>query len=285
MAKSDIIRRAKPLLYGPGLGEKPRLVRTASAASISTTGEITTFDLFAGEGSKVRAGDVLASMNVTDETDAFVAYVLGISTDTVTVTFIDGSPVPTGTDLNDQILEVNPLVTEHALALNIDVIIDNWLFPEVVDIVATNSVTPDLTDGQVELSGTARDILSAYQIVNGTSYPVRWKIRRNMNTNVSSTGVLGFFEPYDGSLIYYTTLEEVTVATTDTGLQHMIATGATALSLDGTVVETSLESSKKDSQDRPADSVASNMWRSFLSQKQAISEDQSRDTVQLVIER
>lgn len=285
MAKTDIIKRAKPLIYGSGLGEKPSLVRTAASASISTTGSITTFNLFAGDGGKIRAGDVLSTLGATDETDAFVAYILSVSTDTVTVTFIDGSPVPTGTDLDSKVLEVDPLVSELALANAIDVITDNWLYPHVFELDATNTVTPDLTDGQVEVVATTREILHAYQVVANTVYPVRFGLQRNVNTALSSTGVLAHFEAYDGSTVYYTAVEEVTDETTNTGLQHMIATGAAALCLDGTIVETTLESAKSDSQNRQAESAASALWRSFLTQRQAYAEDLSRDSVRLVIER
>ena len=285
MAEADIVSIANSLIYGAGLGEKPTLVKTASAANISTTGSLTDFDLDTGEGGKVRAGDILSIVGATDSSDAFVAYVLGVSTDTVTVTFIDGSAVPTGTDLNSKVLAVSPMITELAVFQAINVITANFLYPFVFDIDASVTVTPDLTTGQVEIPATVREILSAHQVISNHVIPVGFGLQRNLNSAVSSTGVLVELNAYDGSTAYLTTIKEITAATADVAEQYLIASGAAALALDGTVAEGQLETAKKDAQDRQTEGAAQSMWRSFLTQRQQMSEYLSRDTLRLVIER
>lgn len=283
MAKTDIIKLAKPLLYGSGLGEKPSLVRAAASASISTTGAVTTFNLLAGDGAKVRAGDILSVLGATDESDAFVCYVIGVATDTVTVTFIDGSAVPTGTDLDSAVLELNPFVHELALARAIGVVFDFWFYPHIFTFNNALSYTPNLTDGQVEVAASVREILSAHQVVNGTVYPIQFNLMRNMHTTLSSTGSLATFWAMDGSTIYVTGIEEYDDTTADLTIQYLAATGAAALAMDGTAVEISLESAKKDSQNR--NPTADALWRSFLSQRQALAEERSRDSLRLEIVR
>ena len=285
MAISDIIQDARSQIYGQGLGEKPSLIRVASAANISTSGDVTTLDLDTGAGTKVREGDVLSMLNATDATDAFVFYVLGVSGDTVTVTFLFGSPIPTGTDLDDQVLELDPLVSELIIARNIEVITSNFLYPHVFDINVGNTVTPDLTTGQVAAPAGTREVLSAHQIVSSHVVPIGFFLKRNLPSALSASGALLELDAMDGSTVYLSTIEEVTSSTSDASIQHMIATGAAALSLDGTVAETQLETANKTARDRQMEGPAQFLWRSFLQQRQALSEDLSRDTLRLVIER
>lgn len=283
MSRADIIGITRDLIYGHGLGEKPSVRRAASAATVTPSGGTVSFDLLAGEGAKVRAGDVLALRGTTAVSNAAVLEVLSVATDTVTAVVSDGSITPA--NLNDAILDQNPLVTELTMHRALTNIVANWLYPTVFEIDATVTATPNLSTLQVELPATTREILSAHQVVSGIVYPVGARLVRHLATALSSTGVLAEIDCVDGSTIYFTTITEITDAATDEGIQYMIASGAAALSLDGTVAETQLESAKSDAQNRDTGTAAQQLWRAFLSQRASLAEDLSRDTLRLEIYR
>ena len=108
MALVDIVHRTRSILYGSGLGEKPAIRRAATDALDSTSGQIASFTLLAGEGAKVKAGDVLSVYDPDTEADAHVVYVLSIATDAITsIASYLGSPTITAGDLDSALFEQN----------------------------------------------------------------------------------------------------------------------------------------------------------------------------------
>lgn len=285
MARSDIVQIAKSLVYGPGLGEKPSIRRAAAAATLTTSNGVSSFPLLAAEGQYVRAGDVLAARGTATASVAYEMQVIGVSTDTVTVVPTGGSPALPA-NLNSAVLEQNPYISELAIHRALSAIVANWLYPAIFEIDVAQTVTPNLATYQVEVPATTREILGAYQVVSNIVVDIGFRLLRNVHTTISSTGVLmQLYDLADASTIYLSLIKEYTDAATDETIQYLIGTGAAALAMDGTVAETQLESSKRDNRDRRADDAASALFRSFLTQRQAMAEDLSRDTLRLVISR
>jgi len=278
----------RDILYGSGLGEKPSIVTTAASPSVSVSGKSITFTLSVDDGAKLRAGDVLSVHAPSSSSSAFAFYIVSITADTVTcINGYDGSPAATSSDLVSVFLEVMPLVTDFKIFAMIDSIIDKFLWPEVFDM-DTASVTPDLTSGQVNLNARDEEILHAWQKVGSTLYPVSFHMEKKMDTSLFASGVMGSFDFIDASTLYYAAKRRINTSesSSSAALESMVASGAAALSLGATRVETTLDSSKKDSLDRGERDVSGTLWRDFLTQKQVFSEDLSRDTVMhFVVER
>lgn len=285
MARSDILQIAKTMVYGPGLGEKPSIRRAAASATVTTSDGVSSFDLLAGQGASVRAGDVLAARDAATASAAYEMQVLSVSTDNISVVSTGGSPALPA-NFNNAIFEQNPYISELALHRSMSVILANWLYPSVFEIDVSQTATPDLATYQVELPATTREVLGAYQVVSNIVCDIGFGLIRNVHATISSTGVLlQLYDLADSSTIYLSLIKEYTDATTDETIQYLVATGAAALAMDGTVAETQLESSKRDNRERRADDAASALFRSFLTQRQALAEDLSRDTLRLVISR
>lgn len=281
--KTEIRDIARDILYGTGLGEKPSLRVGSGTATV--TGSTAVFDV--DDGDLVRPGDILTNYGATSTADAYSFYILSISTDTVTcVNGYEGAAIANGASVAGMIFEVMPLVSQWKIYESIDVIIDRFLWPEVFDITQ-DTATPDLTTGQVDLDSADEEILNAWQVIGSETVPVSFYLQKNMSTTLFASGNMGAFDFIDASTLYYSAKRRVTASSTgDTALLNMIGTGAAAVCLGGTVVETTLDSSKKDSQERGGRDVGLTLWRDFMSQKQLYSEDLSRDTVQnFVIER
>jgi len=278
MADTDIVQRAKAIIYGHGIGEHPVIVRAAADASEAVSGSVVTFNMLAGQGAKVAAGDTLSIYGAATATVAHAVYVLGVATDAVTaVNGYWGSPAVADTKLDGALLELNPLRAEHFLFQAVETVFATLLYPEVSKYFA-RSVTPDLTDYQVEVPATVKQILSAWQIIGDERVTIPFALDDNLESTLSSTGTMGTFYAIDGSDVYYTTVEKY--ATSDTlseALTQCIATGAAAIALGASVSETNLESSKKDSQSRRERNPAQDLWREFVTLRSAISEDISRE--------
>lgn len=286
MARSDIRDATKELIYGTGLGEKPAIRRVAATSNLAGTNPWT-LDLLAGEGASVQAGDVLSTLGSSDTSDALRLYVLSVSSDTVTVTKFQGGPDPSASTLDGALLEQNPLVTELTIQRSIDTIIASYLYPQVFQVLTTRTATPNLSTGQTELPSTVREIVSAKQKISGAAVDIGFKLVRNVPSTLSSTGVLVELWPADSSTVYFTTVEEVDASTSDVAIQHCIALGAAALALGGGQTPAAVETSKKDTGERvdPLQRAVDNLWRNFITTRNAIAEALSRDTLRLVVDR
>jgi hypothetical protein len=237
-----------------------------------------TFTLASGKGSDVEAGDMLSVYGAATAADAHSLYVMSVSTDTVVaVNGYWGSPVVTDTDLDAALLELNPLRAEHFLFQAVESVFATFLWPDVLKY-NQRSVTPDLSDYQVEVPAAVEKILSAWQIVGGTRYRIPFSLDTDLESNLSSTGSLAEFMAIDGSSVYYTTEERyVTGDTLSEALTQCIATGAAAIALGASKSETKLALSGKNSRERGESSVADDMWREFVTLRSALADDIARD--------
>jgi hypothetical protein len=284
MSLSQIVSRTRSLIYGSGLGEQPAIVRAAANANEAVSGQILTFDLLANEGAKVKAGRTLAVYDPDTEADAHVVNVLSISTDTVTaINSYLGSPAVVGADSGDldaALLEQNPLVTNYEIFEAIDTVIANYLWPWVFDVVTATIASPDMVDGQEAVPAEVEEIVSAWQIVGPTAHRISvstqpWEV----HTSVATNGKLACFDWINGSTGYYTYRAKITEADeTDTELTQLIALGAAAICLGGTLVETTLESTKKDNAEAVSQrsAVADRLTRDFFTLRQNMSEELGR---------
>lgn len=283
MARIDYVGAVKAVLYGQGMGEQPSIVQAAADAAETITSPKIVFNLLAGEGSKIRAGDVLSFLSASDSTKAYALYVLSLSTDAVTAMMqYRGSPIVVADALDGGLFEVDPLVVEHEIHSAIDTVFARMLYPQCFKF-AQSSITPDLSTGEVELNALDMEVLSAKQVIGGQTYIVPSGLERNLHTTVSSTGVLGTFDFADSSTTYVTTKRKLALgdedASTPIDIVKMVATGAAALLLGATITESELERSKQDDQNRRLPTAAQIAWRDFLTLKKAFAEEISRDGV------
>lgn len=278
MADKDIVARVKSLLYGTALGEQPTIIQAAADAAESSPAAVVTFTLASSEGAKVAPGDMLSVYGAATAAVAHSVYVLSVSTDTVTaVNGYWGSPVVADTLLDSALLELNPLRAEHFLFQAVESVFSTFLWPDVLKY-GQKSVTPDLTDYQVDVPATVEAILSAWQVVGDTRYTIPFGLVTDLETNLTATGSLAEFFAIDGSDVYYTTEERI--ISTDTlseALTQCIATGAAAIALGASVAETSMAFASKDSQSRGERSVADRLWREFVTLRSALADDIARD--------
>jgi hypothetical protein len=276
MSRAEIIGQARELVYGSGTGERPSIRRAAAAASVTVSGSIATFTLLAGEGAKVKAGDILSFLSDGDATKAYVFYVLSVSTDTVTaLNGYRGSPAITNAsaDLNSGAFEQNPLVTNSELQSGVDTVFGMLLWPQVFKF-GSQQITPDLSSMQAELEATCMEILSAQQLNAGIAYDIpHGRVIRNLDTDVSSTGVMANFAFINGSTCYLTTKEKFVVGDEDSysGLHRLVATGVAALALGASISETALEPGNKESDGASRQTPGNILWRDFLNLRSAWS--------------
>jgi hypothetical protein len=278
MAASDIVQRVKSHMYGFGVGEGPRIVRAAADASETISAPTISFDLVTNDGAKVSAGDVLSVVGSASAAAAFVMYVLSVSTDTVTcLSSFHGSTAPTTDELDGAVLEVNPLVSEFMVWDKVETIFNAHLWPHIWKY-NTRSVTPDLATGQVELNAAVQEIEDAQQEYGGIWEHIPFGIQKHVSTDISSTGVLGEFGAIDGSNIRLVTREKyVSTDTLSQALEELVATGATALLYGATMIQTDLESSTRDNQERANRDKSQALWRDFYVQREALSFDLASD--------
>jgi len=281
---AEIRDLTREILYGTGLGEKPTLRISSGTAAV--TGKLVDFTI--DDGSKLRPGDVLSQYGSTSTADAYSFYVTSISTNDLTcINGYEGASIANGASMAGMVLEVMPLVGEWKMFECIDIAVGRFLWPEVFDM-ETDTVTPDLSTGQVAVDARDEEILSAWQKIGSQTYPVSFHLEKKMSTALFASGNMGSFDFIDASTLYYAAKRRISTAnsTSSAALNNLIAVCAAAISLGGTQVETSLDSSKKDSQERGKRDVASSLWRDFMVQKQVFSEDLSRDTViSIIVER
>lgn len=278
MADIDIIQRARATLYGQGVGEKPSIVLAAANANETVTAPKIVFDLDAGSGSSVGAGDILSVIDAATEAAAYVLYVLSVSTDEVTALMgYFGSPSPTTASVLDgAVFEINPLKTEFLIWNKMQAVFSTMLYPQVYKY-ATQSITPDLSDYQVELPATVEEIEDAKQEIGGEWLPIAWNIQKHVHTDISSTGVLGELYAFDGSKVKLVTRERYTSSDTlSAALEECVATGTAALVLGAARSSTDLEAASKDSQFRGQRNPADELWRDFVSLRASLNEDLSK---------
>jgi len=287
MAILTIVSRAKTLLYGHGLGEKPTIVQAPAAANETSIGTTVVFDLATAELAKVEAGDVLSVLAAATAADAHMMYVL--SKDSTSVTALAsymGSPAVTADgDLDAAFFELDPLVSEHFIYQGIETVFTSLLYPDIHKY-GTYTVTPDLSDYQVELNAAVEEIVDAKQTIGGQWHSIPFGVQKDVHTTVSSTGVLGELFAIDGSTVYITTRERYLEADTlSEALTQCVATGAAALAMGASRSSTDLESTKKDSQERGKRNPANDLWRDFITLRTAVSEDLAKDVEYFEIRR
>jgi hypothetical protein len=275
MALTDIVQRTRAILYGTELGSKPAFRIAATNAAESVSGPLVTFTLDTGEGAKCKPGQILSVYDPDTEANAHAVYITSISSTTSDiVTGVNeylGSPAIAGADsgdLDDALLEQNPMVTMYEIYEAVDTVFAHLLYPWVYDITTATITTPDLVDGQEAVAAEAKEILHAWQIIGGTNYPIEFQsIPYDVSTSMASTGRMATFEPIDGSTIYYTYKEPLAEAD-DTGdeLTHIVAMGAAALLVGGHLVDTTLARTKQDNPEALTgrQQVGGMLWRDFL---------------------
>ena len=281
MATSDIVARTRAILYGNGLGEKPSVVLGAANANESTSGSLVTFTLASSEGSKCAVGDVLGVYGGGTAAAAFLVYITSISTDTITgINSYLGSPAITGSDSGDldaAVLEINPVRSEFFLYQAVETVFTGLLWPDIYEF-KQYTITPDLTDYQVELNAAVEEITSAKQTIAGTFVDIPYSMDKNLSTSVSSTTVLGELYAIDGSSVYITTKNRITESSTLTERDtQCIATGAAAIAAGASLSGAAMEPSNKDNTERAQLNPASALWRDFVTLRTQWADDLGRE--------
>ena len=275
MTTLAVVSRVKAILYGHGLGEKPTIVQAPAAANETSIGTTVVFDLATAQLAKVDAGDVLSVMAAATAADAHMMYVM--SKDSTSVTALAsymGSPAVTADgDLDAVFFELNALKSEWFIYQAVESVFNTLLYPQIYKY-GTYTITPDLSDYQVELNAAVMEIQDAMQVIGGETMGIGFSVKRNVSTTVSSTTVLGELVAIDGSSVYITTKERYLEADTiSEALTECIATGAAALAIGASRSSTDLESVKKDSQVRGQRNPANDLWRDFITLRTALSDD------------
>ncbi len=291
MALSDIVTRTRSILYGTGLGEKPAIRIAATDAAEAVAGQLITFVLLAGEGAECAPGQVLSVYDPATEADAHAVYITSISTDTITgINGYLGSPVVVGSnsgDLDSALLEHEPLATQFEIFEAIDTVFSAYLYPSVYNITDATISSPDLVDGQHEVPATVKRITAAYQVIGPTIHKIgHTRNPEDVHTTLSSTGLLAQFDWIDGGTGYYTyhaKLVEADEATQE--LTQLIATGAAAITLGGHLVETTIQGTKAHNAQAVGQrqQVGGLLWRDFLTIRQGLSEELTRQGTSNII--
>lgn len=285
MALTEIHDTVRTLLYGTGLGEKPAIRLGASNAGEDTSSDpLVSFALASGQGSKVKAGDVLSVYSPSSASLAFAIYVTSVATDTVTGVngaLIGAPEVATDGQLDSVLFEQDALVSSHEIHRAISVIVERHLWPDLYQIETKTIASPDLVDYQEAVAADVQEVLSAWQIIGGTAYSIPFQRHPlDVDTTIKSTGKLGSFDWIDGSTGYYTAKTKIVVADDDgsPNLTRLIATGAAAMLLGGVAVEATIENTKKDNADAVSQrsQVGNLLWRDFLTLKQEYARELGR---------
>ena len=281
MATTDIVQRAKTILYGHGIGEKPViLLAAADAAETSPTALVTFTMADSNEAAKTSAGDTLSVFNAATASVAHAVYVTSVSGADVTgINGYLGSPVVADTLLDGALLEILPGggVSEYIIYQAVESVFTSLLYPDIWER-ATYSITPQLDDFQVELNAAVEDIEDAWQVIGTTRHEVAWSMARDVHTSVSSTTVIAELFAFDSSSVFITTKNRITESSTLTeALTQLVATGAAALAAGGTVHEATLESTGKDNQVRVQRSASRAIWQDFGTLRTALAEDLGKD--------
>jgi hypothetical protein len=280
MALVDLVQTTKSILYGTGLGEKPTIVRVGEGAVVE--GDTVNFT-----AEKVRAGHVVASYGATEADDAYVLYVVDQAIDgllTAINGYLGSTPIEENTDLENNFIEVQPLVTEHEIIRAIDTIYSKMMWPEVYKMRTSIIAAPNLIDGQESVPADAEYIVSAWQELGPTIYSIPvTRQPRQVHTDLSATGRFAHFDWITATQGYVTYRTRYLLGDEDQhDIGYMVALGAAAVTLGGHVAEASLERAKKDNADgvdrRTA--IGDRLWRDFLTLRQAHMEDVGKNLPQ-----
>lgn len=273
MSAVDIVQKVKARLYGTGVGEKPTIVLGAADASESIAARTIAFDV--ADGTQVQAGDVLSIVDAADADSAFLLYVTGVATNTVTALMgYLGAPSPdTADDLDGAVFELNALKSEWMMWQNVEAVINTLLYPQVYKY-STTTITPDLSALQSEIAAVVMEVQDVQQYIGNRYESIPFSLARDLHTTVSSTGSLLEYGAYDGSTLYVTTKERyLATDTLPAAVEDCIATGAAALTLGASRSSTDLEAASKDSQFRGQRNPADQLWRDFITLRSSINED------------
>lgn len=282
MALADIVQKVKGQIYGNFTGEHPAIALLGPDVGPIVSSYNVVFSALTDEGDKIAVGDVLSVLGSASADDANVLRVTGVAGDVVTaINGWFGSPSITddGDELDGDILEINPVITEHVIWQKVNTVLDTFLYPYVYQL-KTYSVTPDLTDYEVELNANVETIKHAWQVWGGENIPIEWELYKDVHSSVSSTGVMARLYALDGSNVYVTTREKWTSSDTlDAEVEDLIAVGAAALCLGATVSATHMEPGSKVSRERAeaANRPGDSMWRDFVAMREALAETLAQD--------
>ena len=271
---TDIRDIARQYLYGTGLAEKPTIIQGSGVTAV--TGNIVIFDV--ADGTKVQPEDTLSVYGTTAAL-AYSMYVLSVSTNSVSaVNGYEGPAIPDSTDTSGLLFEVSPIVNDALMFDKIDVIVGRFLWPQIFSI-ENDTVTPNLSSGQVDLNAADEEIQIAMQKIGPAYIPIAATLLKWAPTGDFPSGKMGSFDFLDGSTVYYAAKRRITLtdSTQTDELVALIATGAAALALGSALVEAKLAASQSD---RARLTLGSeDLWQDFVTQKQQYNEDLSRDTV------
>jgi hypothetical protein len=169
--------------------------------------------------------------------------------------------------------------------------VERYLWPDLYQIETKTIANPDLVDGQEAVSADVVEILHAWQNVGDTAYSVPYmRHPLDMDTTLFSTGKMAEFDWFDGSTGYFTAKTKITVADDDgtPELTYLISMGAAALLLGGSLVDTTIQGTKKDNAEAVGrrSQVGGLLWRDFLTMKQEYARELGRaNETRIVIDR
>lgn len=293
MAHDPYIERAKQILRGYGVGENPVLVRTAAAATVTVAASspIATFILFAGEGAKVAAGDVLGSYAEGTEADQRQFKVLSVATDTVTAVHgYGGAPESVNSEviMDDVVLELHGdgSPTEFEILRAVDIVFGTLLWPHIYDYdVAT--LTPNISTQRAEVPALVEKIDDMWQVIGTELIAIPYGLKKNQETTtISTTGSFVFTDAVNGSTVYYNYRSRFTRSdsATTTHLVELAAMGAAAILSGWSRPETTLASARQDSQFRgQSPDVGATLWRDFLALRDQWADDLARTGARRII--
>lgn len=271
---TDVRDVARQYLYGTGLAEKPVIIQGSGVTAV--TGNIVIFDV--ADGTKVQPEDTLSVYGTTAAL-AYSMYVLSMAGNSVSaVNGYEGPAIPNSTATSGLLFEVSPIVNDALMFDKIDVVVNRFLWPQIFSI-ENDTVTPNLSSGQVDLNAADEEIQIAMQKIGPAYIPIAATLLKWAPTGDFPSGKMGSFDFLDGSLVYYAAKRRITLtdSTQTDELVALIATGAAALALGSALVEAKLAASQAD---RARLTLGSeDLWQDFVTQKQQYNEDLSRDTV------
>jgi hypothetical protein len=267
LVRGDIVKAVKDRIYNSGLGQKPSLRQ--GTGTVTVAGDIASFSLDTGEGSFVRAGQILSAWNSTDADDAYGFYVLSVSTDAITAANgYNGKAIANSASV-PAIMEHQADPTEYVIQKAIDDIIDSYLFPEVFDIIL-DSFTPNTATLQSNADADDEEIIRAWQKIGPTQYQIPIKLVQNMPTADFASGKMLVYDIRTGADVDYSAKRKVSIANSTNGaLEGLIAKGAAALCIEG-VEEADEEQGSP--QSRP-------LWASFYNAKRQFENAIAKESV------
>ena len=266
--RAAIVKAVKDRIYNSGLGEKPSIRQGTS--TVAVTGDLVVINTVAGEGVKIKAGQVLSSYGSTDADDAYGFYVLSIATEAITcVNGYDGAAIANAAN-TPTLLEHQAKTTEYTIQKAIDDIIDSYLYPEVFDIFI-DTFTPDFSSLQADADALDLRVIRGWQSIGGTVYQVPLKLIDNVSTSHFASGKMLTYDVVTSIDVEYSVVRRVTIAnSTLASLEGLIAKGAAALCVEG--VEEAVSEDEGGPASRP-------LWQSFYNAKRQFETSLAKESV------